>query len=205
MMKFLLCLFLLVITASGSPAFAVDDDSVRGVIGGQDKKLPPPTAEQLEEAFQVSDSCKAYGITNTYYDCDCVGLKFLEGRQRQGDKASAFWLKEEAQRKCPNTTDMAGMIYTRCLSWAPLERGYDYEPFCSCYGSEFAKIYAKNPSENQLVREAQMTVALINCKANSVNEEKQDMDRMVEKLKAEGTYDALLPGAAIINKPPMPK
>ena len=202
-MKFLLCLFLLFV--SSMPVVAQSNDTtVRGVVGGS-TQIPDATPEQIEESFQVADSCKTYSYTNTHYDCDCVGMKFLDLRRKEGDKVIAATLISKAQLKCPNAPAMAGVIYERCLTWAPMERGEDYEEFCSCYGSEFAKIYAKYPSDNQLVREYQMTRALTGCNVNSVNRQKQDMQKMVKKLKADGIYDDLLPGAAMIENPINPK
>lgn len=197
-MKSLLCLFLLAICLSFSVPAIAEDASVRGVIG-KEKKIAPATPEQMEEAFKVSDECKAYDYTNTHYDCDCIGMTFLELRRKAGNAVQAFQLKETAKKKCPNAPQMAGMIYTRCLAWAPSRLGEDYNAFCGCYGSEFAKIYAKNPSENQLVREYQMTRALTACNIGQVNQRKQDAQKMVRKLKQDGIYDELLPGAALSN------
>ena len=178
-MKSLLCLFLMLIFSFPASSLA-DDNSVRGAIGTE-KKIKPATGEQLEEAFQVSDECKSYPYTNTRYDCDCLGMTFLELRRQEGDGASAFMLTEQAKKKCPNTTEVAGMIYTSCLEWAPAERGEGYKEFCSCYGSEYAKIYAKAPSENQLVREYQMTRALSKCNVGSVDIARQERYKIIKK------------------------
>ncbi len=194
-MKSLLCLFLIFIFSFSSPVSA-DDSSVRGRVA-QEKSIPDATPEQLEEAFQVSDECKAYSYTKIHYDCDCMGMRFLELRRKAGDGVQAYGLKEGAKKKCANAPEMAGTIYTRCLAWAPSELGEDYDSFCACYGSEFAKLYAQAPSENQLVREYQMTKALTACHIGKFNQQKQETQKMVRKLKQSGVYDDLLPGAAI--------
>ena len=100
------------------------------------------------------------------YDCDCVGMTFLELRRKKGPKADGYWINYEAQRKCPNGPAMAGAIYSDCLKWAPFQRGEDYKTFCSCYGSNYGKLYSKNPSDSLLVAEAQKTQAMMRrCRA----------------------------------------
>ena len=94
---------------------------------------------------------------------------------------------------------MAGKIYSECLGWAALQRGEDYKEFCSCYGTKFAQIYGRNPSENLIVVEAQMTVAMSECNVNSVNERLQARDSFVKKLKESGAYYQLFPGALPSN------
>ena len=77
-----------------SVSFA-EEQMVRGQLE-QTKKLPAYTDKELEEALKISDDCKAYDRTNTRYDCDCVGMKFLDLRRQQGEKASFYWLRETA-------------------------------------------------------------------------------------------------------------
>ena len=162
---------------------------------GKIENILPLTGEIIDEALQITDECKTQPFTNTRYDCDCVGMTFLEMRRKRGLEESGFWIREDAQRKCPNKPAMAGKIYSECIAWAPLQRGEDYEEFCACYGSNFAQLYGKNPSENLIVVEAQMTVAMSKCNVNSVNERLQARDAFIRKLKESGTYYQLFPGA----------
>ena len=175
-------------------AYAAEAPQIRGQIG-QGKKLPIYTDKELDEALQISDDCKAYGRTNVRYDCDCVGMTFLDLRRVKGEKADSYWLREEARRKCPNAPAMAGKIYSECIQWAPSQRGEDYESFCACYGSNFAKIYSQNPTDNIVVGEAQTIQAMSKCNVNSVNVRAQERDAFVEKLKENKVYDKLFPGA----------
>lgn len=193
-MRCLICFFLLILTLYSDVTCAAES-AAKGSIG-KNEKILPLTSKILDEALQISDECKTYDFTNTRYDCDCVGIKFLELRRKKGDSESAFWLREDAQKKCPNRPAMAGKIYSECVGWAPLQRGEDYEEFCSCYGSNFAKLYGKNPSENLLVVEAQMTVAMSKCNVNSINERLKDRDLFIKKLKESGAYYQLFPGSA---------
>jgi hypothetical protein len=192
-MRFLSLLTLFTLCLISSASFAED-----GVAKGKfakDAKLKPYTNQQLDEAVKISDSCKAYDYTSIRYDCDCVGLKFLELRRKRGDGASQFELTQTAQQKCPNTPSVAGKIYTECTGWAPRQRGEDYQEFCSCYGSTYAKLFAKNPSEDLNVVESQMTRAMSSCNVNAVNVRAQERDEFIEKLKEKKVYDILFPGA----------
>jgi hypothetical protein len=193
-LSFVICLFIVCISTTPFAAENSSGNLYKGQIGS-DKKQPPYTNQQLDEALKVSDSCKAYSYTSLHYDCDCVGMTYLELRRKKGSNASAYWLQDAAQRKCPNAPAMAGKIYSECLGWAPFQRGEDYEEFCGCYGSTYAKIYSKNPSENLLVSESQMTEAMKECNVNSVNVREQERDAFVKQLKEKGTYKKLFPSA----------
>jgi len=192
MKRYALFIFLcFIFTVSAS--FAED-----GIVKGKfslDEKLRPYSDAELDEAIGVSDDCKAVTYTNTRYDCDCLGMTFLKMRRKKGNEESSFWITEAAKKKCPNAPAMAGKIYSECLSWAPRQRGEDYQEFCSCYGSTFAKIFSKNPTEVIDVNEAQMTKAMMDCNVNSVNKQAQDRDSFVKKLKENNVYDLLFPGA----------
>lgn len=182
--------FLLIYT---SLSFA-SEDLAKGSIGVGDKVLPM-TNEILAEALELSDDCKANINTNTYYECDCVGLTFLELRRKRGMKESGFWLREEALRKCPNRPAIAGKMYNECVGWAAIQRGEDYESFCACYGSNYSKIFGQNPTDNILVIEAQMITAMKRCEPNRENERIKNREDFIKQLKDNGTYDALFPGA----------
>jgi hypothetical protein len=170
------------------------ENAAKGSIGDSNK-LPPMTNEMLSEAIEISDDCKANKNTDTYYECDCVGLTYLELRRKKGTEESSFWIREEALRKCPNRPAIAGKIYNECVGWAAIQRGEDYETFCACYGSNYAKIFGQNPTDNILVIEAQMIAAMQRCDPNRENERLKDRDTFVRQLKENGTYDSLFPGA----------
>ncbi len=189
--------YILLIFFIASPAFS-QENIAKGSLN-KSEKLLPLTNDFLEEALGVSDECKAYDFTNTRYDCDCVGMTFLDLRRKKGLNQSRFWLREDAQRKCPNAPAMAGRIYQSCIQWAPMQRGEDYQEFCSCYGSSYAKIYQKNPSENLYIVESQMIKALTSCDVNAVNRKAQDRDLFIKQLKQTGQYDLLFPNADAEN------
>lgn len=202
-MKHLAILICLFVFLTSFASFA-EEPQVRGQIG-KGTRLPLYSDKDLEEALKITDDCKAYDWTNIRYECDCVGMTFLELRRQQGEKADSYWLREKARRKCPNAPAMAGKIYSECLQWAPAQRGEDYEEFCACYGSTFAKIYSKNPTDNLVVTEAQTIKAMESCNVNAVNVRAQERDAFVRKLKEDKVYDKLFPGAKDDPATPLPR
>ncbi len=196
---FLVCAFLA--PFMGSPRSSAlaeppQDLPAKGTIGKSDK-LAPFTDTQLQEALAVSDQCKNYRFTSLHYDCDCVGMKFLELRQQKGDAPQAFWLRKEAEKLCPNTPAMAGQAYTQCLDWAPTTQGENYQSFCACYGSEYAKLYGRNTTDNPYQLQALMTKALTTCDANRPNREKEERKSMIDQMKKDGIYNRLFPSADV--------
>lgn len=168
----------------------------RGVLDfNKEKRLPVATPEQVDEALAVSQDCARHSRSSTYFDCDCVGMKFLELRRAAGDKAHAPFLLIEAEKSCPNMAGIAGQTYERCLAWGPQEIGYNYKEFCSCFGSEYGRIYGKNPTSNLMHREAQMTDAMTKCKYGDIKRQADNYDSWIEQLKQKGLYKSLFPGS----------
>lgn len=192
-MKQVVLFICLLVCLVPSVSFA-EQQMVRGKLE-QDKKRPAYTDKELDEALKISDDCKAYDRSNVRYDCDCVGMRFLDLRRKQGDAADSYWLRREARLKCPNAPAMAGKVYTECMQWAPAQRGEDYQEFCACYGSTFAKLFSQNPSDSLLVNDAQTVKAMTSCNVNAVNVRIQDRDAFVKQLKDSKIYDKLFPGA----------
>lgn len=184
-----LCLF-------ATPVFAVDDTELlpRGYLPyGED--LPPATIEQIDEALDVTMQCKAASYSSTYYDCDCTGMKFLDLRRVRGDGVANTTLLLEAQKNCPNATNVAGSMLNQCYTWAKASRPYNYKEFCDCFASEFAQRYEKNTSENDMVRESQMTDAYITCDGGRNLDERLAKQSLIERLKEDGLFKTLFPGA----------
>jgi hypothetical protein len=193
-MKQLVLFLCLLVLLTPFASFA-EEPMARGQVVGKGTKLPIYTDKELDEALRISDECKSYDYSNVRFDCDCVGMTYLELRRKQGETAPSYWLRETARRKCPNGPAMAGKVYTQCLQWAPSRRGDDYQEFCACFGSNFAKAFTKNPTDNLLITEVQTVKAMESCNVNSVNVKAQDRAAFVQKLKENNTYDKLFPGA----------
>ena len=159
------------------------------------KKKNKPTPEQIDEAFALFDQCEASDAIKKYYDCDCLGRIFLDLRaSRPNDSHDS--LMNAARLKCPNTTDIAGSSYQRCMSWAPRSRG-DYEAYCTCYANNFARNFSKRPTDSIKGREILMARALTGCNDKGDLAESRTRRRLIEELKQQGLYEALFPGARI--------
>lgn len=214
-MKFISCLFLLLILSATTaqaanpiepmpvrtrpiiaPDFTVDENMIpKGSLGGS-KVLPNFTDEQFQEALAVSDQCKAMDYLNTLYDCDCLGMTYLELTRKYADKESSFWIREEAQKQCPNLPGMAGKMYSQCVGWGPFSYGTDYNEFCECYSNAFAHEYGQNPTTNQYVTENQMTRALTSCNIGKFNDDELNKRAFIDSLKEKGVYEKMFPGSA---------
>lgn len=183
-----------VFTPSFTPSFAADDFLPRGYLPS-DKELPTATPEQIDEALVVTLQCKNSLSSRIYYDCDCSGMKFLELRQQYGDSANATSLLIQAQRACPNSADVAGLSLKQCETWAKAGRPYNYKEFCSCFASEFARLYEHNTTDNEMVRESQMTHAYSLCDGGRDLNERLAKQTIVEQFKKSGLFKLLFPGA----------
>lgn len=159
------------------------------------KKKNKPTPEQIDEAFALFDQCDGSDAIKKYYDCDCLGRTFLELRTARPE-SSQYNLKNAARLKCPNTTDIAGASYQRCISWAPRTRG-DYEAYCTCYANNFARNFSTRPTDSIRGREILMANALTSCNDKGDLAETRTRKRLIEELKQQGLYKTLFPGARI--------
>jgi|GEM_PF-2942063 len=193
-MKISALVFFIILSIISSSGFAETANFFKGQVG-QQKPLPDFTDQQLEEALRISDDCKADTIMSTRYECDCVGMTYLELRRKRGDNAQSYWLREDANQKCPNRIAMAGKMYTDCKQKSVTTRVEDYEEFCTCYGTKFANYFGKNPTSNLNVFEGNMIRSMVECNVNSVNQRSQEREMFVDRLKERGIYDKLFPGA----------
>jgi len=177
-----------------SSAFAQNELFPRGYLPDF-SELPDPTPEQIDEALTVTLNCKKNVDTNTFYDCDCLGMKFLEQRQLKGDNVAQTLLQIEAQKYCPNSAGVAGTSQAQCEGWAKSARPYDYAPFCECYANEFANMFSSNTTQNVYVLEKQMTNAYKKCDGGKYLNERIAKKTMIQKLKDSKVYQLLFPGA----------
>jgi len=187
-------LSLLPIIFLASSAFA-QDLPTRGNLPKNGKvDIFKSTPEHIEEALQLTTQCKGAEYLSTYYDCDCLGMKFLELRQQRGDETPQPLLITEAQKSCPNAPEAAGETYDQCLVWAQAMRPRDYKDFCACFASEFGKLYEKKPVDSQIIREAQLTKAYSTCDKGKLLNERIERDSILKRIKEKGLYGVLFPG-----------
>ncbi|HOO51424.1 MAG TPA: hypothetical protein PLK94_09080 [Alphaproteobacteria bacterium] len=192
-MRFALCLFLIVFFLPFS-ALAADELFPRGYLPNY-SELPDPTPEQIDEALVVSLNCKSAVQNSTSYDCDCVGMKYLELRQRRGEKENPTLLLMAAQRSCPNPAGIAGANYEICESWAKSAHPYDYKEFCECFANEYASIHSSNVTYNELVLEKQRIESYKSCGTGRYFDERIAKKTMIDKLRDSKVFGILFPGA----------
>ena len=152
-----------------------------------------PTPEQIDESFAVHDRCVTSDMVQRFYDCDCLSANFLDLRAR-APSARQDSLLAAAQKKCANTTSIAGDAYQGCLGWATRLRTA-YERFCSCYANTYAKNFARHPSDSIRGRERMMTASLDKCSTGSEIAEDRARQNAIDTLKRQGVYERLFPGA----------
>ncbi len=157
------------------------------------RKVPPPTPAQIDESIALHDQCKSENMISKYYDCDCLSADFLQRRRLNPDEQQ-YSLVDQSRRNCANKVDIAGTSYERCIGWAPQLRG-DYEEYCQCYANSFAKNFARNPTDSVRGREIMMTQALNSCTNGNELAEKRYRQNLINRLKEQGVYETLFPGA----------
>ncbi len=198
-MRFL-ALFSLLLMVWATPIVAQADNpqAPRGLLTPSKKTdaFLTATPEQLEEALQVTQVCKQADFSSTFFDCDCVGMKFLENRQIMGDKTDAVQILALSRKSCPNAAGLAGSTETQCQTWAAPMRPRDFKPFCACFANRLGRTYEHNPSMNEMVREAQMTEAFRYCDGGAFGQSRIDRDNTIRDLIKNGLYEKLFPSAA---------
>ena len=158
-----------------------------------------PTPAQMDESFALYDQCEATDMIKKYYSCDCLAQNFLDLRTaRPNDERDNLIFA--ARRKCPNTVDIAGESYTRCLSWAPEVRD-DYQEYCGCYANAFATSFSARPTDSIRGREFIMTNALTSCNTGDEIAQKRARQNMIDQLKKQGVYESLFPNAKKATSP----
>jgi hypothetical protein len=194
-----------------APASAQQASSAPPVTRGQlqgDAVVPaPPTQEQIREANGVYQNCESGVSERSYFDCQCVALTFLQHRVQDkklgGRSLTAPDIEDIARKSCPNTVGIAGMTYTRCLSWAPRMRP-DYEAFCECYANEYANTFSRSPTTSIRRAEALSTVSMNQCNGGQPAIDRMTRNKRIEQLKKRGLYETLFPSAKTLNKSTMP-
>lgn len=196
-------LLLLLTVFFASPAFAqegLQTYTPRGVLTEKKESIGGATPEQIEKALNVTLDCKKSSHTSKYFDCDCMGLEFLKRRINGARTETDFSILMKSQKACPNPTDLAGSTYIQCTSWAPISRPYDYKEFCECFATEVALQFKKNATLNELTREYQMTEAHTKCDGGRKFEERIDRQNFLSRLRKNGLYKTLFPGAESSDK-----
>ncbi len=127
--------------------------------------LPAPAVvseAQIATAQAAQNLCESSSQMRTHYDCTCIGAQSLETLRRMRLEQLSFTQENAIQKRCPNMTDVAGNMFTRCMSWGVLNKKTQ-ESFCECYANRYALSFARNATDNNTQREEMMTAALNAC------------------------------------------
>lgn len=157
-------------------------------------KRPKLNLEQIDEALDVTKQCYASDYMNNHYDCDCLGMTFLEYRQEEAQTYRTILLSR-AQKKCPNAAGVAGVTYGQCQGWAQISRPYDYKDFCACVTNHYAKLYMFHTSDDPWMREKQLTKAYVDCDQGKMLQERLQQEQKIKEVQERGDYYKLFPGA----------
>lgn len=95
----------------------------------------------IREAVEYTEYCKNNSLMRSYYDCECLGTKFLDTRIKEGivptKESIAFGLSKE----CRDATEAAGTAYNDCMqTTGTMSSGTDPEKFCECVGNSYSKL-----------------------------------------------------------------
>lgn len=105
--------------------------------------------ELLAEMDQIHGICAANKSYSAYYDCDCIGVKFLDRRLMRGPQIGSTNLMFDVSKECVNSTSIAGHEFQRCLQRMHYlgdkmkERIYE---MCECASNKYALAYAETPA-----------------------------------------------------------
>jgi hypothetical protein len=119
--------------------------------------LAPPTAvvpsspykdvpdEYLQEAEKVYQNCSASSKLNFYYNCECMGVSYLDKRIAAGPMQTPSAIMLSLSRECQDATNAAGYQYTQCLQSANLAPdkpdSMSLEKYCTCVANTYAKLF----------------------------------------------------------------
>lgn len=106
--------------------------------------------EMEEEAMYVLYKCSTHLMQRTYFNCDCVGGKFLIEREKRGPLVYQHDIEKEIYTSpiCVNKPVIAGIMYEDCLSYAAFFRSdtRNYGDYCTCAANTMADNFSKAPS-----------------------------------------------------------
>ncbi len=114
-------------------------------IEAEDSEFIDISDENLEEMQHIYELCENDKQMNSYYDCQCLSLKYLDTRIEKGPEISQSRIIRSLNAECPNTPAIAGQAYSRCIATGALRSNdTNIEEFCSCVGRTFVDLYTTN-------------------------------------------------------------
>ena len=120
------------------------------------------TDEELKEAQTVYEYCKGNAFMRRRHDCRCMSAKFLDQRQKIGRFESYELVLSSLRNDCLSGVNMAGDIYTRCIS-APnaVPSGVrDVKAYCECYANSYGKEFEASSGNMSMSKEKMLGMVL---------------------------------------------
>ena len=107
------------------------------------EELSELTDDQIEEAQEVYEYCKADQKLSRAFDCECFAARFLDERLSAGP--TLYWdaLFLRFKDECKNIVETTGYEYTQCMGMYAKEAPIGIEPveYCECYARLWATLY----------------------------------------------------------------
>lgn len=110
--------------------------------------VPDPYAnlpeEYIIEAQQYYALCEGTASLYLYYNCKCLGSKYLDKRIQLGPDATNTAITLDISGECADASLAAGYEYEQCINNAVMmPHDIPLEEYCSCYANTFAKLYER--------------------------------------------------------------
>lgn len=106
---------------------------------------PEIQKEVLDEAQSVYDNCKGNYMYSRLHDCRCLSVFFLDQRLREGPEKYRNLIIDDIVKVCPNTPELAGLVYGRCTGSTRYQKLKNTDEYCSCVANQTARLYKERP------------------------------------------------------------
>jgi hypothetical protein len=122
------------------------------------------TDEQVAEMQSFYNDCAGDYHMSKGYDCECLSAKYMEERLEVGDYINRDEIMLKVQGTCLNAADAAGSTYEECMNARPVPfmKGTQ-EEFCTCYASNFGRMYGEAEGLNARAGTALKSRAQVMC------------------------------------------
>lgn len=135
-----------------------------------DGKMSPEEME--EEAIGVYNRCATHMLKKQYYDCECIGGKFLTMREEVGPYKEQFLMIEEIYTNpgdCVSDASIAGDQFSSCMNSVGIYRAKtspeEQQQYCECIGREATKAFTANPGLSKGALTNMGSRAIVTCNA----------------------------------------
>ena len=119
--------------------------------------------EYVDEALAFKDYCDKTSTMNSYFDCSCLAMNYLDKRVELGPKAKQDSIIFKINTTCPNAPAIAGHHYKICEDASMFRNRKDYKTYCECFGRTVAKLYETAPRQSSIYKQYIMKQAYIQC------------------------------------------